>query len=54
MKGFKTLSNEQMNAIKGGYTVMGSGTDEGGDFIIIDDGNSCTKYYNIGDFTILD
>jgi bacteriocin-like protein len=50
MKNFKELSNEQMNAVKGGEsTIMGFGTDGWGDYVIIDDGNSCKKVYTYMD-----
>ncbi|NOQ73536.1 MAG: hypothetical protein GQ574_16135 [Crocinitomix sp.] len=45
MKNFKSLSKEQMNAVKGGNEIMSSGTDEGGRFYIIDTGTSCDKIY---------
>jgi hypothetical protein len=45
MKIFKALSETEMRAVRGGSTIMGSGTDEGGYFVIIDNGTQCVKVY---------
>lgn len=51
MKKFNELSAKQMNRVKGGESVIGSGRDEGGAFVVVDTGSSCEKrYINRDDF----
>jgi bacteriocin-like protein len=44
MKKLKELTTKEMNQVKGG-TIMGSGTDGGGYYIVVDTGSSCEKIY---------
>jgi len=49
MNNFKALNREEMHMVKGGATtIMGSGTDEGGFFVILDTGTQCVKVYSSG------
>ena len=46
MKNFKELSEKELGSIKGGeITIMGQGTDAGGNYVIVDNGTSCVKVY---------
>lgn len=50
MKKFKKLLTIEMSRVKGGGTIIGRGSDEGGDYVVIDTGSSCEKRYLFPDY----